>query len=774
MPRSQTPPPATPAAEGPSRRSALRMLGGATGAVLLTGGAAATAPGTAHAATFVPQAGPVPLPIDQSATTDNLTVLLGTSAAHSSDMTVYGATEGRKNFWIQNFVSGAGSLSWQVSVQAGDAYRVYALVNAQPGQQLTVAVSGTSSSRTFTTANASTWQRIDAGTLTLPSGTSTITLTRNTFTNDLYVKSLELVRESAVAARQQRIAAARADTTWFSQGGYGLMFQYGSWGFPDNVGTAKPLHQQAADFHVPTFVKLVQETGAAYVIWSFSWWGYHPDMPVSAIESITGDPSFTADRDLIGEIAAALKAVGIRFLLYYHTGSEESAWWTKQNFPTSFSADGSGDRSTFLAHWKSVVTEIGTALGRDLDGFFFDDGIIYYPAPFESLQQAARAGNPDRLVSWNSWALPRLTDFQDVYFGEASQGQSQTGSAGAGGNGVFTSGPYQGLLQHGMFTMDGDWGVHTQGGDKITTLSSVTSSAAIGWATSAASRNVPISFDLMMYEDGAVADSDLRILNDVRQAVHGSPAAVPTGTTVVNDTDPAIGYSGAWTHAAGRGSGDHGDDVHWTTANGASFTYTFTGTGIDVIGPRSSSSRNFTVTVDGTLIGTFSQYAASGYQAQAVLYSARHLAPGTHTIKVTKVDGTYLQLDALRVVPTPRTLNDTDPAIGYGGAWTHAAGRGVGDHGDDVHWTTANGATATVTFTGTGIDVLGPMEPSDGTATVRLDGTQVATIKATHNGAYSPQQHYWGIRNLTPGTHTVQLTKTGGTYFQLDAVKIWP
>ncbi len=30
---------------------------------------------------------------------------------------------------------------------------------------------------------------------------------------------------------------------------------------------------------------------------------------------------------------------------------------------------------------------------------------------------------------------------------------------------------------------------------------------------------------------------------------------------------------------------------------------------------------------------------------------------------------------------------------------------------------------------------------------------QVATTTAVYSGTYSPQQHYWGIRNQTPGTH---------------------
>jgi hypothetical protein len=754
------------------------MLGGsALGLGFINGALNLASASPAFAASAVPQSGADPVVIDQTATTDNVTVLLATAAGRTSDMAVQGG-DSRKNFYIENFTTASDYLTWDVQVASGDTYQASLLIDTNAGETLTLSVDGTSSSVTFNAP--ATWNRVLVGNLSLPTGTSTIRLTRNTLASDVYIKSLELTRASDVSARNARIAAARADTTWLSQAGYGLMFQYGSWGFPHNVGTAKTLDQQATDFNVTAFVNMLQETGASYVIWSISWWGYHLDAPLTSPNAIVtaaggpASPGLTSTRDLIGDVASACKAAEIRFMLYYHTGDEDSAWWPYQKWPATFATNGTGDRSSFFNNWTQVVTEIGNRYGTNLDGFFFDDGmVLYYPAAYEALHTAARTGNANRLVSWNNWILPAVTDFQDVWFGEGSTGGAQTGSAGTGGNGIFTSGPYQGLLQHGMFTLDNDWGVHTQN-STISPASGVSSSAAISWATSAAARNVPLSFDLMMYEDGTVSPNDLRILNDVRQAVRGTAPSVPTATTMVNDDDPGITYSGAWTHATGRGAGDYNDDVHWTSTNGASFTYTFTGTGIDVIGPKSSASNHFSVAIDGATIGQFSQYATTGYQAQAVLYGARHLAPGSHTITVTKVDGTYLQLDALRVIPNPTTVNDTDASITYSGTWTHATGRGAGDYNDDLHWTSTNGDSATITFTGTGIDCLGPMSSSDGIANVLLDGVQVGTVQAQYPGSYAAQQYLYQVRGLTPGAHTLKLVKTGGTYLQVDAFQLWP
>ena len=773
---SPTPP------SGFTRRAAFRLLGGAAaGAVLLETAGAALVPGVAAATTVVPQSGTVPYPVTQGATTDITTVLLAASASYTSDMQVYDSTDGRKNWYIEDFLSTSDYLSWQVSVATTDTFEIYALVDAQPSQQLTVTVTEASSgSLDATTSSTATWQRLDMGHVTLNAGTSTLTLTRTgTLSDDLYVKSLELMPTSQISSYQSAVAAARAGTTAFGQAKYGLMFQYGSWGYPNNVGPAKSLTQQAADFNVNTFMSLVQESGASYVVWSFSWWGYHIDAPINVIDTIVTDaggpsaPGLTAPRDLIGQVATACHNAGVQFFLYYHTGDEDSDWWPYQDFPTSFSADGAGNRSTFLANWTEVITAIGNQYGTTLDGFFFDDAMIYYPASFQAMEQTARTGNPDRLVSWNNYIFPRLTDFQDVWFGEASQGESQLGSAAAGGNGVFTSGPYQGLLQHGMFQMDGDWGVHGQGQKIGPTSPEPTSNELIGWVTSAASRNVPVSIDLMMYEDGTVADLDRRMLVDLRQAVHGVAPSVPTGTVMVNNTDAGITYTGSWSLSSDRGFGDYDNDVQYTTTIGNSFSYTFTGTGIDYISETNSDEGQIEIYIDGVLITTVDA-SSSTRQAQQVLYGARHLTPGQHTLKAVMTSGSYMLLDALRVIPNPTTVNDTDASITYDSTWTYSSNRGAGDYDNDVHWTGTNGGTATITFTGTGIDIIAPMESADGTANLILDGTQVGTTSAAYSGSYTAQQYLYQVRGLNPGQHTLSLVKTGGTYVQLDAFQIWP
>ena len=155
------------------RRTFISAALATTGAVLLPAARASSA----FAASVIPQSGADPVVINQAATTDNVTVLMATAAQYLSDMQVVGG-DSRKNFYVDNFLTSSDYLAWTVSAAAGDTYQVTALVNTSAGEQLTVAIQGTSSSSTFTAPAG--WNRVSAGTLTLPTGTSTIVFSRDT------------------------------------------------------------------------------------------------------------------------------------------------------------------------------------------------------------------------------------------------------------------------------------------------------------------------------------------------------------------------------------------------------------------------------------------------------------------------------------------------------------------------------------------------------------------------------------------------------------------
>jgi hypothetical protein len=490
-----------------------------------------------------PQAAPDPVVFDQAATTDNLIVLMAAASEYSSSLTLLysGPSYYPKHFWFSNWSHGTNDfMKWNVALATGAVYHVYAKLSASAYVPLRLSVAGTTSALTCSTRNIG-WDKLDCGTISIPAGTNQLVLRRDTTntTDTISIISLELIRESDRAAYEQRIADFRADTTWLSQSKYGLMTQFGAWGYPP-TGPQPSLQDFANGFNVTNFVNLVTNTGSKYVIWSLTWWTYQMCAPIGAVTNIVpGDTNRTATRDLVGELASALHRAGVRFMMYYHCGQDghlgynSTDWWQAQQFPEPDHTDrGVGDRSVFFNNWTNVITEIGNRYGTNLDGWFFDDGLVYYPAPFERLGWAAKAGNANRLVCYNPWIATSYTDFEDVWMGEGSHGESQFGSTGTGGNGVFTDGPHKGILQHGMFIMEQDWGVHQQN-QPITTQ--VSASQAIGWVQSASARGVPLSFNMMVWSDQTYSTNSLNVLLSLKNAIYGGGSSTgPTNNLVVN------------------------------------------------------------------------------------------------------------------------------------------------------------------------------------------------------------------------------------------------
>ena len=235
-------------------------------------------------------------------------------------------------------------------------------------------------------------------------------------------------------------------------------------------------------------------------------------------------------------------------------------------------------------------------------------------------------------------------------------------------------------------------------------------------------------------------------------------------TGLIDDDDLGISYTGAdWIASELRGLGDLDDGIHSTTANGAYASYTFTGTGISVISEKNSDEGDMEVYIDGVDKGSYSADSATR-EAQQVIYSVSGLTPGSHTLKIVKDSGTYMLLDGLDVT---RTINDNDAAVDYTGSWYDSADRGDGDYDNDVHATTADGDSVTVTFYGSAIKFLTEKYSDEGTIGVSLDGTSEGTVNADAT-TRSAQQVLYSVSGLTVGRHTLTLTKESGTYMLVD------
>jgi hypothetical protein len=121
-------------------------------------------------------------------------------------------------------------------------------------------------------------------------------------------------------------------------------------------------------------------------------------------------------------------------------------------------------------------------------------------------------------------------------------------------------------------------------------------------------------------------------------------------STLVNDDDARIAYSGSWRSLTHRGFSDYNDDVHYTTAVGDSVQFAFTGAGIDYLAEKNSDLGDVDVYLDGVLKENVNLRLQNFPRlSQVVVCRIEGLSRGPHTIKIVNKTTAGAVLDAFRV-----------------------------------------------------------------------------------------------------------------------------
>ncbi len=234
---------------------------------------------------------------------------------------------------------------------------------------------------------------------------------------------------------------------------------------------------------------------------------------------------------------------------------------------------------------------------------------------------------------------------------------------------------------------------------------------------------------------------------------------------IINDSDPRITYSN-FGYNAGRTRTDYMDDVHYgEQANNSTAEFTFRGTGIDVITESGTDGKAFDVYIDGEKqSGSYTSYTDTNID-QNVAFSVRNLEYGDHTIKIVQTeDGGYICLDAFAVHGQYFSyMNDDNAAISYSDGWVNADGRLAGgntNYMDDVHYADSADKSVTVSFTGTGIEILAERGGANGNIEIEIDGTNMGTVSASSDGSQY-NNCVWEINGLSNSDHTLTITNTG-------------
>ncbi|KIM58543.1 hypothetical protein SCLCIDRAFT_1218490 [Scleroderma citrinum Foug A] len=247
---------------------------------------------------------------------------------------------------------------------------------------------------------------------------------------------------------------------------------------------------------------------------------------------------------------------------------------------------------------------------------------------------------------------------------------------------------------------------------------------------------------------------------------------MPLVTTLIDDKSPLIAYDSSW--LPGNSGDDPFEDQYYlgtfTTNNvtNGKASFTFNGTGFWIYGAKRSNHGTYSVEVDGATYTNNSGSSANN-QFMVSLFNTSGLTQGSHTVSLTNTgtNSQYVDIDLIvwesEVGNTSdqlitETVQDTDARFQYEESAWNASPSDANFYSDGTgHVTQTYQASATLTFTGETVTLVGSMGPQHGPYSVKLDSGQASTYNAT---AYIP---LYGVTlyyadNLGGGQHQLVIT----------------
>lgn len=247
------------------------------------------------------------------------------------------------------------------------------------------------------------------------------------------------------------------------------------------------------------------------------------------------------------------------------------------------------------------------------------------------------------------------------------------------------------------------------------------------------------------------------------------------GAGMVNDTSPAITYTGvSWIYQNRRGAGEYNDDAHMATANGDSFTFTFTGTDVECIASRAANRGPVAIYIDDVLQTTVDLSTGPALGNRQSVFAKFGLARGTHTLKAVKMGGTYMEIDAFKVTELVND-NDADLAASFPSTVYYGADSAMRPNSSS-RWERGDGGWMTpqtgsypapnppdgdyfeFSFIGTSVQAILSSAYGSGSYVVYVDGNYHGSVNVGGPIAYS-------VTGLSNGSHTLKcVTATTNPY----------
>jgi len=244
----------------------------------------------------------------------------------------------------------------------------------------------------------------------------------------------------------EKLAVAAEKTDWFHQARWGVMTHYLG-APPSSAGgaelTAEMWNKQVDTFDVAGLADQLASTGAKYLLFTIGQNSGHYCSPNATYDKIVGiTPSKCSRRDLVADLAKALKSKNIKLMVYLPSGAPAADHVARKKLGWRWGSPGGwqlpgepvgGRLAEFQRNWETVISEWSLRWGKDvagwwIDGCYFADQMYRSEDEpnFASFARALRAGNPQAIVAFNPGVrVPVVahTKYEDYAAGEVNLDQ---------------------------------------------------------------------------------------------------------------------------------------------------------------------------------------------------------------------------------------------------------------------------------------------------------------------------------------------------------------
>jgi hypothetical protein len=357
--------------------------------------------------------------------------------------------------------------------------------------------------RGYFVSYASNFERYDMDEkIFLPKGESSI---RILVDGDCAISSIELFTCDAYEKRQK-------DTYEFEKirvplgkycHGYGLMFHWVGQSMP-RKGNPMAYEDAVKGFDTVEFANIVNKTGAKFVFMTAN--HMYPHFPAPILSWEKNFPGMTTQRDLVFDLAHALKKYEIDLMLYINF---TAAYFPKYGQkPGEEAIHAEATFSEYEQFCCEVFEEIGFRYGELIKGWWIDSCYQvhrqYIAVDFARIYMASKAGYADRITTFNYWVLPVVTKHLDYWAGEVCDIIKLPEAL------KYTYGCAKGIVPHVLLLMEDNWWHDKK--DQIIPAPRLRSAELATFIRGMNACGGMVTINLQIYQDGGVGEESLREL----------------------------------------------------------------------------------------------------------------------------------------------------------------------------------------------------------------------------------------------------------------------